>query len=221
MLRRASSPKWRARIKNSRWFIPVSQKIFGNEVYSESYYLDVERLEGESVGHMAAWIVENMGTGRMIDIGCGPGHMMAALEQRGVMTFGVDIATAALKRVKGKGLEGEFFDLAEEGKSLPGIPYDVAISCEVAEHLNEEFADRFVDHLCSAADRVFLTAAVPDKDIGPGLYHMNEQPNSYWVEKMRARGFEPDEVLMSSARARFAGAGVIDYLAEPMVFARA
>ncbi len=221
MLRRASSPKMRARIKSSRWFIPVSQRVFGNEVYSQSYYADIERLEGESVGHMAAWIVENMGAGRMIDIGCGPGHLMAALGQRGVEPFGVDIATAALKRVRAKGLVGEFFDLAADGAKLPGIPYDVAISCEVAEHLNAEFADRFVDHLCSAADRVFLTAAVPNKDIGPGLYHVNEQSNGYWVEKMSARGFGLDAALTSSARARFADAGVIDYLAEPMVFGRA
>ena len=221
MLRRASSPKLRAAIKNSKWFVPVSQRIFGNEVYSESYYADIERLEGESVEHIAGWIVEHLGTGRMIDIGCGPGHLMAALKGLGVEPFGVDIASAAMKRCADKGMNAERFDLSAEGAELPGRPYDVAISCEVAEHLDERFADRFVEHLCSSADRVFLTAAVPNKDIGPGLYHVNEQPNEYWIEKMSTRGFALDADLTASARSRFAERGVIDYLAEPMVFVRA
>mgnify|MGYP000281858101 CR=1 FL=1 len=36
--------------------------------------------------------------GRVLDVGCGPGHLMHALARRGVKTFGVDISAAALDR---------------------------------------------------------------------------------------------------------------------------
>lgn len=37
-LRILSSPGVRRFIKNQPWFVPLSQRLFGNEVYSDSYY---------------------------------------------------------------------------------------------------------------------------------------------------------------------------------------
>lgn len=217
-LRILSSPRMRRWVKSQKWFVPVSRVLFGNEVYSDSYFADIERLEGKSVEVIAQWIVETLAPKRAIDVGCGPGHLMLSLQQRGVEMFGVDIADAAIQRCRVKGVEAQRFDLTTTDP-LPGIPYDLSISCEVAEHLDEEHADRFLDHLTSAADVVYLTAAEPNPEIGPGLYHVNEQPNAYWIDKMTARGWAFDERSTSDARARFAD-GVIEYLARPMIFRR-
>jgi hypothetical protein len=132
--------------------------------------------------------------------------------------FGVDVSREALRASREKGLTVEPFDLTAPGVPLPGAPYDLAISCEVAEHLEERFADLFVEKLTAAAPRVFLTAAEPDTGLGPGLYHVNEQPHAYWVKKMAGKGFKLDEAATESARKHLDRPEVIEYLRRPMVF---
>ena len=220
---RVFSPHWLRRwIKGRSWFVPLSQRLFGSEVYSRSYFRDVERLEAGSVGHMAGWIMSELRPAprRVIDVGCGPGHLMAALREQGAEVFGVDISREALRASREKGLAVERFDLTAPGVALPGGPYDLAVSCEVAEHLEERFADLFVEKLTSTAPRVFLTAAEPETGLGPGLFHVNEQPHAYWVAKMAGRKFVLDERATESVRRHLDRPQVIQYLRRPMVFVR-
>lgn len=217
-LRKLSPYPMRRWIKEQSWFVPLSRMLFGNEVYCKSYYDDVERLEKESVAVIGDWIVATLRPGTLIDVGCGPGHMMQALAQRGVRVIGVDVSSAAVEKVKAKGLTVQQFDLTAPGAKLPGGPYDLVLSCEVAEHLEEKHARRFVEHLTSAGSRVFLTASEPIPGQGVGLFHVNEQPNSYWIGLMRERGFELDQAATDSARETFQKGSVIDYLARPMIF---
>lgn len=218
---RAHTPhKYRKWFKRQKWFFPVSRVLFGNEVYSRSYYADVERLEKDSVQHIATWIVENLKPGRVIDVGCGPGHLMEALHQRGVEVFGVDISTAALGIVAKRGLKAERFDLTQKDRPLPGAPYDLVISCEVAEHLEEQHARNFVRLLTEAGSRIYMTAAEPTTGGGVGLYHFNEQPNSYWIALLAERGFRYETELTERCRETLRAANVISYLAVAMVFTR-
>jgi SAM-dependent methyltransferase len=218
---RVFSPPWLRRwVKNRSWFVPLSRRMFGSEVYSRSYFQDIERLEAGSVVHMAGWVMSELRPPprRVIDVGCGPGHLMAALRERGADVFGVDISREALRACREKGLNVEHFDLTAPGVPLPGAPYDLAISCEVAEHLDERYADLFVEKLTAAAPRVLLTAAEPDTGVGPGLHHVNERPHAYWVARMEARGFRLDRSATDSLRAYLDRPEVIGYLRRPMVF---
>ena len=208
-------------IKRRRWFLPVSRRLLGHAVYGESYYRDVERLEGESVPHVADWIAENLRPRRLVDIGCGSGLLMRALSDRGVDVFGVDVSEDAIRLVtRGKGLAAERFDLTLPGRALPGIPYDVAVCCEVAEHLEARHAGRLVDHLTSAAPVVYMTAAEPDRGAGVGLYHLNEQPHAYWVALMQARGFRLDDLATEDARRYLYDHRVLWHLRRLLLFRR-
>ena len=62
---------------------------------------------------------------------------------------------------------------------------DLVVSIEVAEHLEEEYADQFVDTLCQLSDTVVLTASNDE-----GFSHFNCQPQKYWIEKFVSRGYE-------------------------------
>jgi 2-polyprenyl-3-methyl-5-hydroxy-6-metoxy-1,4-benzoquinol methylase len=210
---------WEARVwfKKQKWFTPVTKILLGSDVYCESYFANIEQIEKASVASIAAWIVANLKPNRVADVGCGPGHMMQALQELDVVTFGVDIAKAALKMSKAKGLKVQEFDL-RRGAPLEGAPYDVVVCCEVAEHLEAKHAPQLVLTLTEAGRIVFLTAAEPDPRVGPGLHHVNEQPNSYWIELMRARGWDLDAKLTESARKSFEENGVIRYLQKAMVF---
>jgi 2-polyprenyl-3-methyl-5-hydroxy-6-metoxy-1,4-benzoquinol methylase len=212
--------KYRVWFKRQKWFFPLTRLLFGYEAYSTSYYADVERLETESVQHIADWIVENIAPRSVIDVGCGPGHMMEALQQRGVAVYGVDISTAALARVKQRGLSAERFDLTRQDVSLPGGPYDLVISSEVAEHLEERHARNLVRLLTEAGHRIYMTAAEPDPSAGVGLFHYNEQPNAYWINLMAERGFRYEPEITTRCRERLRAANVVSYLAVVMNFTR-
>lgn len=73
-----------------------------------------------------------------------------------------------------------------------GRKFDVAISLEVAEHLESQYADTFVDSICAASDVVLFSAAMPGQW---GVHHVNEQLLSYWIEKFAARGYECFDIV--------------------------
>lgn len=138
------------------------------------------------------FVASIMPLGRVIDFGCGIGAWLHAADLLG--------ATSAI------GIEGEWIAAAETlvDKSririadLATAPptfakdFDLALSIEVAEHLPEASADRFVASIVSAADHVVFSAAIPGQG---GLGHVNEQPLPYWVEKFWARRYVPLEPI--------------------------
>ncbi len=216
-LRSLSPYRVRRWVKLQPWFRPLSRLLLGSRVYSEGYFRELEALEAASIPAICDWIVSVLHPQSAIDVGCGPGHLMAGLRARGVDVHGVDISEASLKLAREKGLQCSRHDLTK-GAPLPGGPYDLVVSCEVAEHLEERFAKRFLEQLTLAAPMVFLTAAEPQGAVG--LHHYNEQPNSYWIALMDESGFCCDGEATAAARAAFEASGVISYLAKPMIFRR-
>lgn len=70
--------------------------------------------------------------------------------------------------------------------------FDLALSCEVGEHLSEARADGFVADLCASAPRVLFGAAIPGQG---GSSHINEQWQSYWAKKFISNGYTPIDVV--------------------------
>ncbi|MCB1865975.1 MAG: class I SAM-dependent methyltransferase [Chromatiales bacterium] len=123
----------------------------------------------------------------VVDIGCGQGVWLKAAAALGATTLkGIDGDWVQCADLTHPSIEFEPADLAH---SLPKLDkrYDLCISLEVAEHLPEDQSERFVDLLCSTSDVILFGAAVPHQG-GPG--HINEQWQSFWIERFRSRGFE-------------------------------
>jgi hypothetical protein len=53
--------------------------------------------------------------------------------------------------------------------------FDLAVSMEVAEHIEEKNADTFVANLTNLSNVIIFSAAVPGQG---GVYHVNERPQS-------------------------------------------
>jgi SAM-dependent methyltransferase len=175
-----------------------------DDIYDAAYYAKfVEPTTKMSAKPMAQSIVTDLAPRSVVDVGCGTGVLLEELRGHQVDVFGLELADAAIAFCRKRGLTVQKFDIEKD--SPPDRRADVVISTEVAEHLPEHCADRFVDLLTGLADVVVLTAATPSAG---ATDHVNEQPNEYWIRKFAARGRYFDEQLSMRWRSQWEAAGV-------------
>lgn len=137
-----------------------------------------------------------------IDLGCATGDLVQGFLDLGLDAWGIEGSKAALPYLAvNPTYRVQFHDLREplpkwrKLANLPEFPtrVDVVTCFEVAEHLEEEFADQLVETLCSLSDYLVLSACPPDPNGRKATkYHPNEQPFEYWYQKFAARGYVPD-----------------------------
>ncbi len=115
----------------------------------------------------------------VIDVGCGRGWWAKEFENHGIVSTGVD----------GEYVEGVVcnFRAVNLAKTLPYLgKFDLVICLEVAEHLPEDRAHRFIHDLCKLAPTVVFSAAIPGQG---GTGHVNEQWPEYWAAMFREEGY--------------------------------
>jgi hypothetical protein len=82
--------------------------------------------------------------------------------------------------------------LADLAKPFQTKKADLVFSIEVAEHIPKESAFIFADNLANNSNKWILMTTCPPKDKHSAYEvkaHLNEQPISYWAEKLKAKGF--------------------------------
>jgi SAM-dependent methyltransferase len=124
------------------------------------------------------------------DFGCGTGVYVAELRRVGVDAAGFEYLERARRWAAERSrIEVQAFDL----RNFAGgdRTFDLAMSIEVAEHLQPPLAERLIDVCCEHAPTVLFTAAQPGQ---PGQGHINLQPRSHWAERFAERGYRPDPV---------------------------
>lgn len=187
----------------------------GAELYDRAYYRQIDRDAGASLERIAADVASTFRPSTVIDVGCGSGALLQALQSRGVRGVGLERSGAALKLCRKRGVEVFPFDL-ERQVPPPVSTFDVATSLEVAEHLQPSAARQFVELLCALAPVVVMTAATPGQG---GLDHVNEQPNRYWIERFLEHGYGLDRTETERFRRRWQEANLAPWYAQNvMVF---
>ena len=130
-----------------------------------------------------------------LDVGCGTGSSLKYVKKKGIEIMGLENSSLAIKASK-LGNQIKKCDLT--------IPldldrnFDVVWCYEVAEHLPEEKADILADTLVKHGNIIVLSAATRGQG-GDG--HINEQPHTYWIEKMANRGFIVDKEITEEIHA--------------------
>jgi len=118
----------------------------------------------------------------VVDVGCGAGAWLSVLWGCGLRDLlGIDEMPEKLLRPPVPYMK---HDLTRPVPSLRR--WDVALTLEVAEHLDADSGERFVDTLCSLSDTVVWSAASPGQG-GPG--HINERWPSEWLPLFAAHGY--------------------------------
>jgi SAM-dependent methyltransferase len=127
----------------------------------------------------------------VVDVGCGTGGWLRAFADHGVTDIaGLDTARVPVDLLMFDRHRFRAVDLTAPPEL--GRRFDLVVSLEVAEHLPEAAADRFVGFLCSLAPVVLFSAAIPGQE---GEAHLNEQWPAYWARRFRSHGFEPIDAL--------------------------
>ncbi|MBT1072717.1 FkbM family methyltransferase [Pelotalea chapellei] len=123
--------------------------------------------------------------GSAVDVGCGRGTWLATCLDMGVKrAVGVDGDWNSAELMIDPRIEFHRANL--EKRLVLSDRFDLAISLEVAEHLQPESSDDFVESLTSLSDVVLFGAAFSGQ---PGVNHINTRPHSFWAEKFFSRGY--------------------------------
>jgi SAM-dependent methyltransferase len=110
----------------------------------------------------------------VVDVGCGSGTWLKAAEELGVRDYHGYNGSQPTRLF----VPADRFTVADLARPLrPERRFDLAICCEVAEHLPPDSAAVLIASLTSAADVVLFSAAIPGQG---GTHHVNEQWPSYW-----------------------------------------
>ena len=104
-------------------------------------YSDSEYTKG-FLTQIAQKIVDDLHPKTVLDAGCAMGHLVAALRDLGVEAYGVDVSEYAISRVRED--VRPYCKVGSLVEQLPeGLPakYDLVVTIEVLEHLDEQVMD--------------------------------------------------------------------------------
>lgn len=151
-----------------------------------SRYFHSEEIHNlESPREAVSIILEHVQPKSILDVGCGIGTWLKAFEENGVIdVLGLDgdhVDQSLLKISKDKFVTQDL----EQSWNLYR-KFDLVVSLEVVEHLDEKSSDLFVEMLTNHGDAILFSAAVPNQG---GQNHLNEQWPVYWQEKFMRHGF--------------------------------
>jgi len=78
-----------------------------------------------------------LGTGRLLEVGCGPGHFLRLASERGWKVQGVEIARSAVEVARSFGLAVFHGSLEELLEKNPVPNFDAVVAFEVLEHVGD------------------------------------------------------------------------------------
>lgn len=153
-----------------------------DKLYSKPYFGTRMDWKPPVYKTIANEIKSYFGVTEIVDVGCGNGVLLEHFDG-----LGLEGSIAGVNECKRKGLDVRKHDLRQP------FPYNVraelTVSIEVAEHIEPQWADNFVQTLTQFSDTIILTAS----DV-PSAYHFNPQPKGYWIDKLEAKGWKLSHV---------------------------
>ena len=152
--------------------------------YTQKYYEEIAPIGIESAKEVYAILENHISFDTIVDVGCGIGEWKYKDYE------GIDY------RVNKKNLlipieKFTSLNLKTAKDFIPSKKYDLAICLEVAEHLQEEYANDLIGMLCKLSDCVLFSGAIINQG---GVNHHNEQMQSYWASAFKKFGYYPYKV---------------------------
>lgn len=128
----------------------------------------------------------------VVDCGCAIGDYVKGFNNRGLTAFGFEGSSAVLPHIVDPNVS-----IVDLRKPFVCSKLHFCMSFEVAEHIEPEYAEIYVQNLCNLSDNVLITAAPPGQ---LGVGHVNCQPQSYWVDLFKKLDFYVDHHIINIIR---------------------
>lgn len=137
----------------------------------------------------------------VLDLGCNVGWWLYWFNMQGVNDIlGVDGSNMKDKLAI---LPHQFMEADLTKVFVPPSPYkahtnvipkkfSLCLCLEVAEHLEQQYADVLVQSCINHSDTIIWSAATPGQG---GYHHVNEQPHQYWIDKFAAHGYNATPLI--------------------------
>jgi SAM-dependent methyltransferase len=167
------------------------------EDYSDSYYKFYNQAHLETTGSygwetphwrtfftkVADRIIGLVEPETVLDVGCAKGMLVQALVLRGVDAEGFDLSPSAVASA-----HPDVRHRLRVASATEPIEkrYDLITCVEVLEHLSPEDAQRAIDVLCAASDRILFSSSPGDFDEAT---HINTHPTAQWAAWFAERGY--------------------------------
>lgn len=125
-------------------------------------------------------IVKDFHPKTFLDIGCAMGTLVAALRDRGVNAYGIDVSEYAISQVP-----EDIRPYCRAQSALENLPadfpthYDMVSCIEMIEHLEEPDGLALIKKMCTYADTLLLSST---PQAGDEPTHLNVQQPEYWVK---------------------------------------
>jgi SAM-dependent methyltransferase len=140
---------------------------------------------------VVALLRQRLTFGSVLDVGCGVGLWLREFQAQGVAdVMGLDGAWVPSGNLVIPSLLFRVHDLTKSFRLQR--EFDLVVCLEVAEHLRADAGEVLIDSLVAHGSLILFSAAVPGQG---GFLHVNEQPQDYWIERFRRRGFIAYDVL--------------------------
>lgn len=165
-----------------------------DKVYTKKFFKQRRRLVWRAP-IVVSGILKVLDVRTIVDVGCGNGDIAAEFKNRGILAFGIEGTENALAGLR---IPTCCFDVLDLRKPITHKRYsDLAICFEVAEHIENEYTDIFINNLCSLAPRVLFSAA----NLGQGgKYHVNCHSKEYWWYKFNARNYHFKQCIVDQIK---------------------
>jgi SAM-dependent methyltransferase len=161
------------------------------EIYDSNFFSDIKAKSRRSAEIIVPLIVDLVSPRSVIDIGCGTGTWLTVFK-----AHNIDEITG----VDGHWLQDEMLlipkscFLARDLTQNLNIErrFDLAVSLEVAEHLDRKYARHFVSTLVNLSSVILFSAAIPFQD---GTHHVNEAWPDYWAKLFGEHEYVPIDCI--------------------------
>jgi SAM-dependent methyltransferase len=159
--------------------------LAGASPYTLDFFKDRSSGSSRSAQVIVPLVLDLVHPSSVVDVGCGVGTWLNVFQQLGVQdVLGIDGPYVDLDEVLVSPANFRHHELTQPIEV--GRTFDLAVSLEVGEHLEPQFAPRFVQLLVSLAPVVLFSAAVPHQG---GTHHVNEQWPGYWAALFQEHGY--------------------------------
>jgi hypothetical protein len=170
------------------------EETFMESIYGHDFYKDRHQRTLYSANKVLEIVIDALPKiHSAVDFGCGVGTWLSVLKSHG---------TDKIQGLDGPWVKSEILEIPQhdfcqinfEEPIKLDQKYDLAITLEVAEHLTDAVADKFISSLVRASDFVLFSAAIPHQG-GDG--HINEQWPDYWSNLFVQKGYVALDLIRS------------------------